>query len=101
MVGFEVFATHNHADHVLKLANATAECGLLEQQDFRRSPKATVIGGRYSISKMLQIDGRSSTTKKHIRGLEVMIHHLPPVCLNLVHREVLYGPTLSTRSHST
>jgi hypothetical protein len=61
---------------VLKLANATAERGLLEQQDFRRSPKAPVIGGRYSISKMLQIDGRCSTPKRRISRFGDLIHSL-------------------------
>jgi len=38
---------------MFQLANATAECGLLEQQRFRRAPEAAVIRCGYSVSKML------------------------------------------------
>jgi hypothetical protein len=44
---------HDHLDAFFKLVNAAAECGLPQQQNFRGSSKAPMIGGCYSVAKVL------------------------------------------------
>jgi hypothetical protein len=54
----------DHAKRMFKLADATAERGLLKQQHFGRAPKAAMIRCCDSVSKMLQIDGGCANTTK-------------------------------------
>ena len=64
---------------MFQLANATAECGLLEQQRFRRAPEAAVIRCCRSVSKMLQIDGRCFVGEGGMFRLEdIILHGSPP-----------------------
>jgi hypothetical protein len=44
---------HDHLDAFFKLVNAAAECGLPQEQNFRGLPKAPMIGGCYSVAKVM------------------------------------------------
>ena len=64
---------------MFQFANATAECGLLEQQRFRRAPEAAVIRCLHSVSKMLQFDGKCFAGEGGIfRFEDIILHCLPP-----------------------